>query len=304
VSLAWVAGSVRASLLASRRLGRAGARALADHGSLEDAVRELSGSPYGHDVAAAKSLEEAQRAVAATLLWHLRVLAGWLPPPGGELLTVMAAWFEIANVQDRLAYFAGEPYRPAFELGSLRTAWPALAQTRSAEQMRLALAGSRWGDPGSSEPAAVAAAMRATWAGRLAAAVPEAAGWARSAAALLVAREASCGDSPSKALGRIAGLGDSWPRLESPADLAPLLPADLRWVLAGVDGPEDLWQAESRWWSRLEADAGRLTAARRQGRETVVGVVALLAVDAWRVRAALAAAALGQAGREAFDAVA
>jgi hypothetical protein len=216
----------------------------------------------------------------------------------------MAAWFEIANVQDRLAYFAGEPYRPAFELGSLKTAWPALARTPTPEQMRLALAGSRWGDPGSSEPAAVAAAMRVAWAGRLAAAVPEAAGWTRSAAVLLVAREALQGGTPSTALGRIAGLGGSWWRLASLADLAPVLSSDLRWVLAGVDRPEDLWQAESRWWSRLEADAGRLAAARRQGRETVVGVVGLLAVDAWRVRAALAAAALGQAGREAFDVVA
>jgi hypothetical protein len=304
MSLAWVAGSVRASLLASRRLGRAGARALADHRSLEHALRELSGSPYGHDVAAAKSLEEAQRAVAMTLLWHLRVLSGWLPPAGGELLRLMAAWFEIANVQDRLAYFAGETHRPAFELGALRTAWPALARTGSAEQMRAALAGSPWGDPGSSEPAVICAAMRAVWAGRLVATVPEAAGWARSATALLVAREASRGGTPGTAFCRVAGLRDGWPRMASPADLATLLPASLSWVLAGVDRPEDLWLAESRWWSRIEADAGRLAAARHHGRETVVGVVGLLAVDAWRVRAALAAAALGQVGREAFDAVA
>lgn len=304
MSLAWVAGSVRAGLLASRRFGRAGARALAERESLEDALRELSGSPYGREVATARSLEEAQRAVAATLLWHLRVLAGWLPPPGGELLRAMAGWFEIANVEDRLAYFAGEPHRPAFELGGLSTAWRALARTGSAEQIRVALARSRWGDPGSSEPAAIAAAMRAAWAARLAAAAPEAGGWARSAAGLLLAREARRGGGHVATLGRIAGLGDGWPRAASPADLAGLLPPNLRWALAGIDGPEELWQAEARWWSRVETDASRLTAARRHRRETVVGVVGLLAADAWRVRAALAAAALGRAGREAFDAVA
>lgn len=304
MSLAWVAGSVRAGLLASRRVGRAGARALAERGSLEEAVRELSASPYGHELAAARSLEEAQRAVAATLLWHLRVLAGWLPPPGGELLRAMAAGFELANVQDRLAYFAGEPYRPAFELGTLATAWPALARTGSPEQMRAVLAGSRWSDPGSSEPAAIATALRAAWAGRIAAAVPDAAAWARSAAALLLAREVWRGGQRLAGLRRVAGLSDRWSHPASPADLAALLPANLRWALAGIDGPEELWQAEARWWSRVEADAARLTAARRQGRATVVGVVGLLAVDAWRVRAALAAAALGRAGREAFDAVA
>src|SRR5215472_379416 len=99
MSLAWVAGSVRASLLVSRRVGRAEARTLAGRGSLQDALRELAGSPYGREVEGARSLEEAQRAVAATLLWNLRVLAGWLPPAGGELLRALAAWYEIANVQ-------------------------------------------------------------------------------------------------------------------------------------------------------------------------------------------------------------
>jgi hypothetical protein len=259
MSLAWVAGSVRASLLASRRVGRAGARAVAASGSLADALRELAASPYGRELEGARSLEEAQHAVAAALLWNLRVLAGWLPAVGGERLRALAAWFEIANVQDRLAYLAGEPYRPPHDPGGLGTAWPALARAGSPEALRSALADSAWGDPGSAEPAAVAAAMRAAWAGRVIAAVPEAASWARTAAALAEARR---------------------------------------------DGSEDLWLAEAQWWSRVEAEAARLAAARRQGPSTVVGVVALLAADAWRVRAALAAAALGPDAAEAFDAVA
>lgn len=259
MSLAWVAGSVRASLLASRRVGRAGARALAGSGSLPAALRELAGTPYGPELDGARSLDDAQRAVAATLLWHVRVLAGWLPAAGGERLRALTAWFEIANVQDRLAYLGGEAYRPPFDPGGLATAWPTLARAGSPEALRAALADSAWGDPGGAEPAAVAAAMRAAWAARVIAAVPEAADWARAAATLADARS---------------------------------------------DGSEDLWLAEASWWSRVEAEAARLAAAHRQGPSTAVGVVALLAADAWRVRAALAAAALGPAGQEAFDAVA
>jgi hypothetical protein len=259
MSLAWVAGSVRASLLASRRVGRAGARELAASGSLTDALRGLAASPYGRELEGARSLEEAQHAVAAALVWNLRVLAGWLPAAGGERLRALAAWFEIANVQDRLAYLAGEPYRRPYDLGGLATAWPALARTGSPDALRAALAESAWGDPGSPEPAALAVALRAAWAARVIAAVPEAADWARTAAALAGARS-----EPS----------------------------------------EDVWLAEASWWSRVEAEAARLAAARRQGPSTVVGVVGMLAADAWRVRAALAASALGPEGREAFDAVA
>ena len=300
MSLAWVAGSVRAGLLASRRVGSAGARAVAERTTLAEALRELAGSPYGRELAAARTLDEAQWAVAATLLWHLRVLAGWLPPPGAETLRALAAWFEIANVQERLAYLAGRPRRPAFELGGLATAWPQLARTGSAAAIRAVLAGSRWGDPGGAEPDAIVAAMRAAWARRVVAVAPEAAVWARSAAALLLARGPAHGGA---ALAHTAGLSSAL----SPAggaDLAAALPADVRWVLDGVDAPEDLWQAEAHWWTRVETDAARLAAARRQGVSTVVGVAALLAADAWRLRAALAAAALGPAGGEAFDAVA
>jgi hypothetical protein len=213
----------------------------------------------------------------------------------------MAAWFEIANVQDRLAYLAGQPHRPAFELGALATAWPRLAHAGSADAMRAVLAGSRWGDPGAVEAPVIATAMRAAWAERVVAVAPEASMWARSAAALLLAR---AGPRAGGRLARVAGVDGTLPALGRPADVAAALPADVRWALEGIDGPEELWQAEARWWSRIESGAARLAAARRQDAGTVVGVVALLAADAWRVRAALAAAAMGPAAREAFDAVA
>ena len=42
-------------------------------------------------------LGSAQRAIAETALWHVRVLAGWMPPRGIELVRILAAWFELAN---------------------------------------------------------------------------------------------------------------------------------------------------------------------------------------------------------------
>jgi len=32
---------------------------------------------------------------------------------------------------------------------------------------------------------------------------------------------------------------------------------------ASSHGPEELWQSEARWWSRVESGAARLVAARR-----------------------------------------
>ena len=107
LSPGWVAGSVRARHLLARRLGRSDAWALARVPSLDAALERLAGSPYGRRCRLGLSLADAQRAVAGTALWHVRVLAGWTPPRGLEPVRALAAWFEIANVDDRLAYLAG-----------------------------------------------------------------------------------------------------------------------------------------------------------------------------------------------------
>ena len=49
----------------------------------------------------------AQRGVAETLLWHLRILAGWLPAAGAGLMRALAGWFELQNIDARLAALAG-----------------------------------------------------------------------------------------------------------------------------------------------------------------------------------------------------
>ena len=89
---------------------------------------------------------------------------------------------------------------------------------------------------------------------------------------------------------------------------AALLPSDVRWVLQGIDRPDDLWRASAGWWHRVEQDAFGLLRQAGFERAPVVGAAMLLAVDAWRVRAALEVAARtptgGPAVLEAFDAVA
>lgn len=302
----WVAGNVRGRALLSRRLGMDGARRLASSPSLAAAVATLSAGPYRRMVRAGQGLDEAQYAVCATLLWHLRVLAGWQPRAGAEAVRQLAGWFEIANVTEHGRGLAGLPDGPRYPLGRLTTAWSRLMVTGSGAELRHVLATTSWEDPGAALPAAVAVSMDLSWAARVAAAVPEARAWAEGAAALLVARErfAMTAELPEPVARRAyvllgpAAAANTW---ESYVDA---LRADARWPLTSSAGPDDLWQAELGWWARVERDAATLLTAPRAGRGSVVGCVAVLALDAWRVRAALGLAAQGGHPREAFDALA
>lgn len=305
MSAGWVAGTVRARAMAHRRLGAAGARALAAAPSLPDALATLTASPYGHDVHPGQTLPEAQRAVLDCLLWNLRVFAGWLPREGGRQLRVLAGWFEIAEVEERLRAMAGRPAAPPFRLGALATA-PRLAAAASPTELRRVLGASAWGDPGGETPADMAPALRLAWAERVAA-IPAARGWAVSAAALIVARELFAAGrrlppvaetSASRLLGRPAATA------ASPAEFAALLPLPVREAVRGVADPPSLWRAEVRWWARLDADAAALVRRPRFAAEPGIGAVALGAVDAWRVCAALECAARGGRELEVFDAVA
>lgn len=311
----WVAGSVRSQAIARRRLGTAGARGLAAAGSLAEAVEALAGSPYGGQVRADDGLADAQRGVAAGLLWNLRVLAGWLPGHGVGMLRLLAGWFEIANVDEHLQALASpvparhphqdRPAEPPYRLGALATSWPRLAAAGSVAGLRATLATSPWGDPGGAGSRDIQLGMRLAWANRVATQVPAARAWAAGAAALLVAREHLAGrrrlPGPAEALAARL-LGRRWPAASSLAELAAALPAPARWVLDGVADPADLWAAEVRWWRRLRTDGARLLAAGGFGPGPIVGAVALLAADAWLVRGALEVAARGGApALEVFD---
>jgi hypothetical protein len=297
---------VRAGSLARRRLGAAAARGLAASASLEGATAVLAATPYRHGVRAGQDLAGAQRGVTITLLWHLRVLAGWLPRDGERMLRLLAGWFEIANVDDLLQRLAGRPAEEPLQLGALATTWPRCAHARSAAELRTTLATSPWGDPGGATAREVQLGMRLSWAARLSR-LDRAAPWAAGAAALLVARERFVAGrdlpaTPRRQATRL--LGQKALAATSLAELRRRLPDPAGWVLAGIEDPVDLWRAEAGWWSRVERDGFQLLDAARFGAAPVLGAVAVLSADAQRVRAALELAARGGRPLEVLDALA
>jgi hypothetical protein len=290
-----------------RRLGVPELLQLASSPSVEAAVSALAQTTYGRQVRPGQTLAEAQRAVVDAFAWNARVLAGWSPREGVTILRVLVAPLEVANVQDHLQRLAGGAAPAAFRLGGLATAWPRLQATSDGREITSVLTASAWGDPGGESPRDIGLSMRASLADRVIAAVPPAGAWAAGATALLVAREVVLEDrrlphriqlTASRVIGPAAASATTLPAL-----LAGL-PSSAQWALAGVDDPRDLWRAEARWWARVEKDSAALARRATAGPKVLVGAVGLMAVDAWRVRAALEVAARGGGPVEAFHAVA
>lgn len=305
MSAAWVAGVTRARGMLVRRLGIPGARHLAAAGTMEDALRGLGTTPYSRQLNPGTPLPAAQRAVTATLLWHLRVLAGWLPRRGVECLRLLASGFEIANIESHVRRLAGsgeEP--PPYALGALATVWGRVARATEPDGLRAALTASPWRDPGSTA-AAMAVTLRLTAAARIAARIPPAARWSAGRAALLVARERFVHDRPlpAAANGPAAGVLGTAALAPTYRDYRHRLPASAGWALHGIDDPADLWQAEGRWWRDIEQDGLHMTHHARYDMVPVVGAVAVLSTDAWRTRAVLELAADDAAPPEGFDAL-
>lgn len=311
MSTGWVAASVRARALCQRRLGAVGVRDLAARHDLDQALDVLMDSPYSRDIAHGQGLASAQHAVAATPLWHMRILAGWVPRGDARILRILAGGFEVANVDERIREIEGRPHEDPYRLGSLATAWASLSGATSVTDLREQLSRSAWGDPGADPTAAVRLGMRLSWAARVAAGVPGAREWAAGAAALLVTRTMLLEQTPiPAATARLASstLGSAWLEATTIRDLAERVERPGRWALAGVERPIDLWRAEARWWARLNSDGMALLRRPVTTPDPVLGAVAVLAADAWRVRGALEVAARGGASNagilEAFDAVA
>lgn len=303
----WVAGSVRARAIARRRVGFVGVRALAGSAGLADAVESLARSPYGRSVHSGDALPDAVRGVAATLLWNLRVLAGWLPASGAETLRLLAGWFEIANVEQHCRALQGLSVEPPFPLGTLATAWSQIASAASRDELRSALAASPWGDPGGTGSRDIQLSMRMAWADRVATRVPAARAWALGAAALLLAREQLARrerlpDAGATIANRL--FGPRWMAATTLGELRAALPAPARWAVGDLGDVTRLWEAEAGWWRRVRVDSTRLLSGSGFHSQKFIGAAGLMAVDAWLVMAALEIASRGGDSLEVFDALA
>jgi hypothetical protein len=292
---AWTAGVTRARLLLRRTVGPELASTVAAAPTLGDGLAVLTGSAYGERVRAGQDLAAAQRGVADTLLWHLRVLAGWLPAGGAALVRALAGWFELANVDARLAALAGDGREPEpFALGTLATAWATAGRAHTLDQLADALAGSAWSLPRADSPAELAIGLRVAWAQRVRESAPAASAWVAGAGSLLVARELLVARSSAhvEQLRSYPGIDERALSAGTLAELRDALDAGAGWALGTFAQPSELWRAELAWWDRVEED-GRSLLRRVDDEAVVLAAVALLAVDARRTARALQSAAQG-----------
>ena len=335
-----MAATVRAKAMARRRAGAGLCRDAAALGSLSQAVELFEQTGYGPELVANRNtatgqnsgsgpeLAAAQHATRRSVLWQLRVLAGWLPVSGARMVRAAGAAFELANItvlcrrlQEDAAAEAGTPLRRSaalpeyFELGGLATAWPRLSRAGNIPELVEMLRTSPWGDPGTPED--LADTLSVVWMRRLAAAAPQTRSWMVAGAALLAARRvlvrpgtendpgAANRREPDNRLNTLLQpmLGSTWADAQDLVSFRAALPAAAAPVLDSVGEPGDLWRAEAALRARVEEDAFRLLRSGLPGPDVAVGAVTVLAVDAWRVRAAMAAAASG-GGSEVLDAVA
>lgn len=302
---AWVGADVRAVAMSRRTVGRVGAASIAACPDLAAAVAELQSSPYARDIRPTDDLATAQRAVASTFLWNVRVLAGWVPASGVGMLRIAMAWFEILNLEARLRPADRLPAAPMFDMGTLATT-PSASESITSGNVVERLRTTWWGAPSNDSLWAVGLAMRSRLVDRASSGLPGARAWAAGAAALILAREQVIAGHqlPPDVRHNLAHtLGQPALEADTVDSLRERLPERAKWVLNNVTTPQDLWRAESGWWARIEADGRELLRQSSFGPQPVVGAVAVMAADAWRVRAALHAAARGGA-TEAFDALA
>jgi hypothetical protein len=301
MSAGFVAAAVRARGLVRRRLGVDGIGELGEAATVEEAVAALSDSPYGRYVRRGMTLFEAERAVSATVLWHLRILTGWGPALSATSLRMLAGPYEIENIEDLILRFSGATTPPPFELGSVALSWPRLAGAGSAGDLRERLGGSTWGDPGSDDLGTVRIALRLSWASRTAEQLPFLRQLVTGFAGLVVARANVSGvtlegralEVARRLLGPDLSLRGP-PQASAKDDLSPTAPA-------GMEGGDGLWAAEAAWWSDVESTGSRLANDSNPSESMVVGVVLLLAADAWRTRGALeVVAARGAASEMAY----
>ncbi|MEN2740272.1 hypothetical protein ABCS02_20945 [Microbacterium sp. X-17] len=291
----WVAVATRARGIARRRLGAGTAQELAA-GDLPEALGVIAAATgEGSDRGAAfTDRGDAEHAMRGALLWRTRVLAGWAPRPGAALFRVLAAPYERDNAVALARSFDDGTEAPtSWELGSLATAWPRLRLARDFPALREELGRSPWGRVGATGPAELRDELTAAWLRRVAVAAPFTRPWAVAGAALLAARVAVVQGAPptTRCLESLRPfLGETWATARTLDAFAASLPYGAAEPFRDLDGPEALWLAEARLVARIETDSLRLLRRNADGPAVVVAVVAMLAVDVWRARAAVAVA--------------
>ncbi len=286
-----MSGALRGRMLASRRLD-AGSRHVLDNArGLEEALSVLARTTYAHRLQPGVSLDEAQHQVGETTLWHLRVLAGWLPPGGGEDVRVVAGWFEM---HDMIDYFAAlslsAPIPTPYRLAGLATVWRKVAGTTTLEEARAILAVSEWGNPGDGDFLHMVRGVRVGWGHRLTEAFQDQPHWGAGYMAIELAKDLFL--QP-----RISGRRLRWP-MDKPSemavsdmsDLIGALPRRASWVLKGSEDPDELWRAEDRWWARVSDDTETMVWDSDLGRNTVIGAAMALLADCRSTQGLLAAA--------------
>ncbi|MGN8247065.1 hypothetical protein ACTHAM_000737 [Cellulomonas soli] len=304
----WVAAAVRARALARRRFGAAGCRTVAAQPDLATALTRLDGSMYAERLHDATDLAAAERALDDTTVWQLRVLAGWVPAGSSRLCRTAAGRYERDDIVALARHLQdGRTLTPPHELGTLATAWPQLRTATTLPELRTALRRSPWGEVDTDGTTWLRDTLTLVWWRRLADVAPPARPWAQTAAALLAARLVLVDRTPPPP--RIPVLlrpliGSGWQDTHDLTALRETLPRATHAVLRGLDHPDRLWQGEVRAQVAVETDGTRLLRGALPGPDVVLGAAAVLMVDAWRVRAALAAAARGTGPGEVLDAVA
>ncbi|MDP9889567.1 hypothetical protein [Pseudarthrobacter enclensis] len=304
----WVAASARARSMALHRIGAGASREVAAQQALTAALSALQASSYAERLHGVAGLAAAERAVQETVLWRLRVLAGWLPASGTGLARAAAGIFEIENIVALARELSGGAKAPApYHLGTLATAWPRLRTARTRDELASVLAATAWGDVGAGGPGLLRDALNISWLRRLADLAPAARAWCGAASVLTAARILLLdGDAPSPRMLHLLRpvLGSAWESTTSIDAFTAAIPSSLRGVLDGVASAKDLWRAEARAYSSVEKDGFRLLGSSVPGPDVVLGAVAVLSLDAWRLRAALTAAAAGAGSSEVLDAAA
>jgi hypothetical protein len=308
MSADWVAASVRARSMAKRRVGAGASRTIASERCLADGLARLADSVYAARLVGCTTLAAAERATRDTVLWQLRVLAGWVPASGTRLIRAAAGAFERDNI---LALADGistrRPTAAPFELGALATAWTRLREATSLDELVAGLRRSAWGDCGSQDTTALRDVLTIVWLRRLAEAASAARPWTEAMCTLTVARILLVDRAvPSPRIIQLVRplIGENWQHAHDLAALQASLPRSTHALFRGILSPADLWHAETGLRMTCEADGFRLLRTSVPGPDVVLGGIAVLAMDAWRVRAALATAAAGSGPSEVLDVVA